>query len=93
MRAAMNRPAFFDSVGDRLAGLIRHGILADERPEEPRRIDDCRRPERASWQQPASRRRRKPVEIDRALGRLEVARAGAAFAGRQHFSNQGWGYV
>jgi hypothetical protein len=36
----MNRPAFFDSVGDRLAGLIRHGILADERPEEPRRIDD-----------------------------------------------------
>jgi hypothetical protein len=23
----------------------------------------------------------------------EVARAGAAFAGRQHFSNQGWGYV
>jgi len=43
--------------------------------------------------QPASRRRRKPVEIDRALGRLEVARAGAAFAGRPHFSNRGWGYV
>jgi len=52
--------------------------------------DDLRR---ASLQQPASRRRRKPVEIDRALGRLEVARAGAAVAGRQHFSNQGWGYV
>ena len=75
----MNRPAFFDSVGDRLAGLIRHGILADERPEErPESMttDVLSAPLGSSRQAGDAASRARSI-----AGRLEVTRAGAAFPG------------